>query len=1105
MQKASNILVQKLNSFIDKYYLNQVYKGIILTVSISLFALFLISFLEYFGRFNTNVRFVLLSSYILSVVGIIVWYLVRPAIGLFKLSRKLNHERAAQIIGKHFPEVNDKLLNALQLQSQYNDANNSLLLASIEQKTQELTPIPFTNAINVSTNKKYIKYALLPAIALFFVLVFSPGFKNSTERVVRYNQTFEKQAPFEFVIDKNSLNAIQNESVTIALKLKGEEIPEHSYIYIEGVKFKMKRKSRNSFEFEIPNVQNSSSLHFEAGGFKSPYYDLNIALKPSLLAYSANLIFPKYLKRQNETVSNMGELSIPQGTTIQWNFNTQHVDELKILPEDKIIEQENNAARFSKKYMHSASLKVKTSNKKVMAGDSLMYRITVIPDAFPKISLNTETDSFSAKILYFIGDIKDDYGFSKLQFNYTFENPSADRQNKSGKIEIPIDINIESQTFYYLWDLKQLDIQAEEEISYYFTVWDNDGVNGAKQSKTQKQFYKAPSLEEIKKQTEESNKEIKNSLSSAQSQADDLEKDIQKVEKLLTEKKQLDWSDKKKIEDMLKKHEELQKEIAETVKKNMEKNLKEEEFNPMSERLQEKQKKLEDLLDQVLDEEMKELMEKIRKLMEENRTQELQQEMEKLEFSEKEMNKELDRLLELFKELELEKKLEETIIEMNELAQKQKELAEKTEQTKGENEELKKEQEKLNQKMDDLEKSFKDIEEKNNALESPKDITPPESKREETKEDMNNASDKLDKGKNDKAAEDQKKAAEKMQEMANSLQEQMEEAYEEQQAEDIASLRQILENLIQLSFDQEEVQVQFKENRNYSPKYIELRQEQRRIKDDSKIVEDSLLALSKRVIEIEHFINEEIARINQSLDKSLAYLGERKTSDAMVHMQHGMTGYNNLALMLSQSLKNMQEEMKSQQEQKGQPKGQCKKPGNSSGGKNKKPNMNAIKKMQEELAKQLEQMKQGQKQGESPTSKQFAEMAAKQAAIRQKIRELERDLQKDGKGGSLGDLKKTQDLMDELERDLYYKQLNQNTMNRLNQIEIKLSEHEKAEKEQEQDNKRSSNEGQDQVREMPPAMKKYLEEKAKEQERLRQVSPELTPYYQQKVKDYFQR
>ena len=78
-------------------------------------------------------------------------------------------------------------------------------------------------------------------------------------------------------------------------------------------------------------------------------------------------------------------------------------------------------------------------------------------------------------------------------------------------------------------------------------------------------------------------------------------------------------------------------------------------------------------------------------------------------------------------------------------------------------------------------------------------------------------------------------SAEQISELAQKMQQEMEEAYEEQQTEDYNNLRQILENLIQLSFDQEALIAAFKKNEKYSPKYVELRQDQRRIKDETKI------------------------------------------------------------------------------------------------------------------------------------------------------------------------------------------------------------------------------------------------------------------------------
>jgi hypothetical protein len=1027
LSKENNILLDKLEDFIRKYYQNQLLRGAILGVSLASVAFFVLSFAEFFGRFGVATRTTLFFVFVVICLAVLGWFVVRPLLGLFNLNRNFGIQEASIAVGNHFPEVKDKLLNTLQLQQSAGSESSGLLLASIEQKTAELKPVPFVRAIPFKKNLTYVKYALLPALALLLILLVSPGFKKSSTRVISYNKHFEIQAPFSFETSLGDNQYIQNQDIEVDLSLAGDKLPLDAYINIGEQRFKMKNDANGAFTFTIRNVQKSIDVYFDAGGFISPLYPVEIARKPSLLGYKARVTYPAYLQLPTEELRNLSELNIPAGSTVDWQFNTKNVDELRINPSDTVLKNEGNLAHFKKRFLTSELLTVSTKNNEVDKGDSVFFQVNVIPDEYPQIQVESKNDSLSNKILYFLGNVQDDHGFSKLAFNYRYvKTADASKKGKRGSTAIAIKRDVNNQKFYHYWNLGSLNIAPEEEISYYFTVWDNDGVRGAKASSTAERTYKAPSLEELKQETEKANKEIKTSMSDAQSGASEMQEEISEIEKMLTEKKNLDWNDKKKIEDLLEKGKKLQEEVKKTIDKNLEKNFKEEEFKQMDEELQEKQKQLEELMEDVLDEETKKLMEEIQKLLEENKTEQLQQKLDQFKFSQKELNKEMDRMLELFKELELEKKLNETIDKLNELAKEQKELSEKAKDKKEDAEALAKKQEELKKEFDDVKKDLEDIEKKDQELETPLGLSDKKEQQKSIDQKMQSGANKMQNGKQKDASEDMEDAAEELQELAEQMQQEMQSAQEEQQMEDYNNLRQILENLVQLSFNQEEVIDGFKENRNYSPKYVELRQKQRKIKDDTRLVEDSLLALSKRNLQIKSFVNTEIARVNDNIDKSLYYLGERYTSNALVHQQYAMTGYNNLALMLSESLKQMQQQMKMKSQSKGKknkgkPQGQCQNPGQQNPKDSGKPNMSAIKKMQQQLAEQLKQMQEGQKKGEKPGSKEFAEMAAKQAAIRKQLRDLDRQLQKEGKGGQLGDLKKTQDIMDEIEEDMYFK------------------------------------------------------------------------------------
>ena len=71
---------------------------------------------------------------------------------LFKFRKGIKYSDASKIIGSHFKEIDDKLINVLELAEM--NQNNDLINASIEQKTLKISPIPILNAINFKTNIK---------------------------------------------------------------------------------------------------------------------------------------------------------------------------------------------------------------------------------------------------------------------------------------------------------------------------------------------------------------------------------------------------------------------------------------------------------------------------------------------------------------------------------------------------------------------------------------------------------------------------------------------------------------------------------------------------------------------------------------------------------------------------------------------------------------------------------------------------------------------------------------------------------------------------------------------------------------------------------------
>ncbi|MBK6984624.1 MAG: hypothetical protein IPH32_07640 [Bacteroidetes bacterium] len=424
MASEQNILILKLDEFIRKYYKNQLIKGLLYTSGLLVAAFLFLVVAEYFAEFGTTTRTILFYLFLATSGFVLFKYIAIPVLKLNKLGSVISYDEAANIVGTHFNNINDKLLNTLQLQRNSGSIlSPDLLTASINQKMEELKPIPFTSAIDIGENKKYLKFALPPIALMLIVLAIKPSIiTDGTERMVFHQTYFEKAAPFQFAINNNSLEAIQQQDYVLELKLNGNEIPNEVFILVDGVEHKMEKVDNVNYTYTFKNVQQNQDFVFTAAGFNSKSYELKVLPKPMLMKFDIQLSYPAYLNKKNETVSNMGDMQIPQGTKMQWVFHTKNTDQIFLNFTDTLVDISKSSEdefSFSKRMMQSMPYSIKTMNHFLKQNpDSVNYRINVVPDQVPLIDVSEKTDSLNPKNIYFSGTIKDDYGFTRLTFKY---------------------------------------------------------------------------------------------------------------------------------------------------------------------------------------------------------------------------------------------------------------------------------------------------------------------------------------------------------------------------------------------------------------------------------------------------------------------------------------------------------------------------------------------------------------------------------------------------------------------------------------------------------------------------------------------------------------
>jgi hypothetical protein len=395
--------------------------------------------------------------------------------------------------------------------------------------------------------------------------------------------------------------------------------------------------------------------------------------------------------------------------------------------------------------------------------------------------------------------------------------------------------------------------------------------------------------------------------------------------------------------------------------------------------------------------------------------------------------------------------------------------------------------------MEALQKDLQDLRKKNMELEEKNKLPDTKVNEEDVKEKMKESKDALQQGQKKKAQKAQKKAIDELEEIERQLQSMQQSSGEDKPIEDMETLRKILENLVALSFDQESLMLTARNTPRNSAEFIKIVQRQNKLADDSQIIEDSLLALSKRVVQIQATINKEISAINNNMNKATRELEERKVEKAAERQQLVMMSINNLALLLAEILEQMQKDLEMPPSQCNKPKN-CNKPNPNC----KKPSMSQLKEAQKKLNKEMKKGKDGKK-GEQG-SKNLMQLAKKQETIRKQLMEL-RDEQ--GENGEKGKIDKIVEDMEENETDIINNRITQETIARQEEILTRLLEAEKSEREQGEDDKRKSTEWNFIPNNNTEQYLDYKKQKQQQEELLKTTPVQLKPYYKKKVNTYF--
>jgi hypothetical protein len=1103
MQAKYSLLLDKLHGFIRRYYVDKILRGglIFLTGIGSLFLLLVLG--EYVAYFGTATRTILYYSFLIFSLFVFIYFFVIPILGLMKIGKSLTMEEAAVLLGRHFKnDVDDKILNTLQLKKLLDSRglDDQLIIAGIEQKSEKLITFPFARAVDLRKNVRFIPAFLLVLVIILSGWVMFPlVFKDPATRLINHNQVYERPAPFSIIFQNDlPLTAVKNQQFSVKVRTEGNVVPNELEVYFKGKAAPMSKLNNGRFDYNFRNVGEQMDFYIVGSGYTFGPYRINIINRPVIKNFIVKARYPSYTGMGEESFNNIGDISIPEGTELQWLVFTEDTDGLNFYSDSvngEFVKLRNGSFELTQEVKSSFQYQVKAWNNDNPSGDSLSYFLRSIADNYPGITVQEHQDSVMLSHLLFKGLITDDYGFTRLSYHYRIFEEKLDEKKKPSfsRNAIPFKSNELTQDFYYHVNLNELQLKPGLSMEYYFEVADNDGINGAKATRSQLFSLSVPGYDELIANTISSDEEVKSGLSDNIKEIQDIQQEIDKLRRAMVNSENVTWEQQQNLRDLLDKQQRAQEQFEKLKEFSQNNNTRQEQFNPQDEKIRKKQEELEKLFDEVLSDELKQLYQQIQEELEKLNREKAFDLLNQMEFEMKDLEERLDRALELFKQLQVERMLSDAIKSTERIKDQQNSLQSESKQSDN----IVEEQKDVKEQFDNLRKLLDDMAKKNNELSRPNNFDDTDNLEQNISNEMNRAIDQLEKANPGGAQQPQKNASEQLQQLQSQLSQMQARMEQENLAEDIRTLREILDNLIKTSFYQEKLMEDVKEINIRDPKYVSLIQQQRKISNDLVLIKDSLQALAKRQVQIESVVSREISDINLNIEQAIDHLVNRRKHTGITRQQFVMTHVNNLALLLNESMQNMQNQMQGQSGQ-GQPQ-------SGSGAEG----MQDLRQMQEQMNKMLEQLREGHQpeQGQSgePSSmgmsERLARMAAEQESIRKRLGELNKSLGKDG--SKINEIDQLMQEMEKTEMDIVTNNISRQTQLRQQRIVTRMLEHEKALMEREQESRRVGETAKVYDLSNPEEFFEYNRNKNRAIDMLRSMPPGFKPHYKSLVELYF--
>ena len=1050
------------------------------------------------------------------VLALLLFLIARPLLRVFGILPSASNEVIARHVGESFPEIRDRLLNALQLAQKYS-ANSilysgELIDASLEGFAQDIRPLDFKTSVDrsqVARSGKWFMFAGISCVWLW--IAFPSALPDSLHRLLNYGKEFIPPPQFVFEVSPGNEEVAKGENVAITVKA----VPTVQMAATPQIELFRKVTGQESFEETplrpdsagtfhgvISNIRASTEYFAQVGNIQSDRYKLLVLDRPVIHSFHVRLEYPSYTKLPTRIQDEfVGDVTAVAGTrvTITGASNKALRNGAIVMGDGPAmpltIRGEEFSSSFSatKDQLYSVSV---TDEEKLTNLNPIQYRIKIVPDEIPTIAIEEpgqNIDLAGDQSLNLRIHATDDFGFSRLLLGYRLAKSRYEEGAREFTYtQIPLEgVNQQELHVLFPWDLSKMHLVPEDVVEYFAEVYDNDMVKGPKSARSTTYLIRLPSLEEVFSDLDKGHEQSLDELSEALEKAKKLKEDIESINQDLKKNKDIDWQKQKKMEEIKKQYDDVQKNLESVQAKLDQMTQQMQQQNVLSKETMEKYLELQQLFEQINSAELQQALKQMQQSMQNVSKEQLQQALQKMTFSEEQFRESIERTLNLLKRIQIEQKLDEVKKRAQELEklqkdmkeegngdpQKQKEDAAKQEDIAKKENEMEKESAGLQQRMEEFftEMPADKLQKMNEQLQQ-----------QQVSKTMSQAAQQLKQGQRQQAQQLQSQAAQQLQQFSQQMDALQQEMLQQQMQHIVNEMRKATGNLLELSKREEELKQQSLDAPPNSSQLRQNAQDQQRVMQDLNNVVEGLAELSKKSFVVTPGMGKALGESMARMQNAMRGLDVR--SGAMASQEQGaaMASLNNAAMQVQQALQAMM--------QQGQ--------GGGMGGLMQQLQMMAGQQMS--LNMQTQQMGQGMSEQHAAEA---ARLSVEQDAIRKSLDQLNKEAQASGEQQRmLGDLQKIAEEMKEVVQNLAQNNASPETLRKQERILSRMLDASKSVRERDFEKKRKAQTGTQIARKSPKDIDpNALDNKNRlRDDLLKALEQKYSKDYQELIRKYFE-